>query len=735
MPPLRSSIRLLKRSYTGRAQKRRDPAAEMTSRSPSGPGNVRGFRFLPPCSLGVARPGAAEPAVQRGLAHAGLRDDLRDGVPPALVHTDGAGDVGLAQLRLPAGMPAPPGGRDGCDRREMLEERRMGGLGRVDVFLHEDELVARIVHRQRDGDRLVGAFPERGQRARHDHVAGVAAFEQDPDAAFRDAGRPGRPHPPRLRRDRLVEALIGRHELFEPLEALPRGREPLLAIGEQHPAVALQAPVRIEVDRPRGEPLVGELPFRHQTGKLGRDPPHPALQLVPPPGDRVLFPEAGQDLLEVGPQRYLEADRVHDRHAHDPLGDAHVVAAAAPVVLAAFVDAAARLARLRVEPPVEDHRLPALGAEEHPLEQVGHLLPFRGERLGPLPHVDLPALPHGVRRLPCLLRHEGGMRPGEREALLLARPAPRDALEQGLVRFAHDEQPRVHGIVQELADVDSRPRHVSERGGSPFSALGRAVLHGRRRAHLLQRVGDVRKALSLEVHVEDERHERRGLPVDHQPVRLVVDAVAVPGAAERRLALGHLAPLGRTDLAAGLQRVHLVHQVPEGDGDAPVAAQGVQPVVDGDEPHPHEGEDALEVRAGLVHVATEAAEVLAGDAVDPARPHLVHEVLELAPPLEGGSRPSVVGVHPDDLDVLVQAERVFHVGDLGPHAPVVRESVVLAAQARVHRAPPGPSFGRVLPGLGSCRPLPRLPSHGRASFPQLRSGRRGSCGAAPRWRR
>ena len=538
------------------------------------------------------------------------------------------------------------------------------------------------------------------------------------------------------RRDRLVEALVGCHERLELRQALPGGREPLFAIGEQQAAVALQAFVRVEAHRPCGEPLVGVLPLRRDPRQLDRDLPHPLFQLRPLPGDRVLLSEARQDLFEVDPHRYLQADGVHDRHAHDPLRDAHVVPAAPSVMFAALVDVAARLARLGVEPPVEQHRPAALGAEEHAPEQIGHLLPLRGESLGPLPHGYLSEPPHVAHRLPRLFRHEGGMSSGELVSLVLGRPVPCDALVKRLARFAQDEQPRVDGVVQELADVEARPRHEPERGALLSATLGGPVLRGSRRAHLLQCVGDVGEAPSFEVHVEDERHERRGLLVGHQPAPLAVDAVAVSGAAERRLALGHLAPLDRPHLPTGLKGVHLVHQASEGDCDAPVAAQGVQPVVDRDEPHPHEGEDPLEVRAGLVHVAPEAAEVLAGDAVDPSCPHLVHEAFEPVPSLEGRPGFPVVGVRSDDLDILALLEHVFHVGDLGPHAPIARIAVVLVAQPRVHRALPDPLPGRGPSGRCFGRGLlPRLPSHGRASFPRPRSGRRSGCGAVPRWRR
>ncbi len=244
------------------------------------------------------------------------------------------------------------------------------------------------------------------------------------------------------------------------------------------------------------------------------------------------------------------------------------------------------------------------------------------------------------------------------------------------------------------------------------------MVNGRRRAHLRKRRRDVDQPLAVEEHGEGQRHERRGGVVDVEPALATHHAVAVARVAVNDLALLHLAVLHRRHLAGRLHRVHLVDQPLEGHDDAAVALQRVEPVVHRDEAHAQKREDALQVGARLVHIAPEAAQILHGDTIDGSRAHLVHKRVERGPALERGAGAAVVLVDADHLHALHARQAVAHEIDLGPQAAVARQPVVPAAQPCVDGAPPHLGRERCGNRRSARRRFPRLPSHGRASFPR-----------------
>ena len=286
------------------------------------------------------------------------------------------------------------------------------------------------------------------------------------------------------------------------------------------------------------------------------------------------------------------------------------------------------------------------------------------------------------------------------------------------VGVAEHERADVDGVVEHLGNVARRPRPVAPRARIARRRLSIQVVGGRWRAHLRKRRRDVDQPLAVEEHGEGQRHERRGGVVDVEPALAAHHVVAVARVAVDDLPLLHLTVLHRRHLAGRLHRVHLVDQPLEGHDDAAVALQRVEPVVHRDEAHAQKREDALQVGARLVHVAPEAAQILHGDAVDGACAHLIHERVERGPALERGACAAVVLVDADHLHALHARQAVAHEIDLGPQAAVACQPVVPTAQPRVDGAPPYLGRGRCGNRRDACRRFPRLPSHGRASFPR-----------------
>ena len=212
------------------------------------------------------------------------------------------------------------------------------------------------------------------------------------------------------------------------------------------------------------------------------------------------------------------------------------------------------------------------------------------------------------------------------------------------------------------------------------------VLGGCGNAFVVETARNVRQAQTLQLPAEHIPHHIGGVLVYRQ----FVVVLRVLSVAEHGEGTDEISPLAlqfklAPYLDGRIAAVRLVYQVLERDNQfirAGVAVQAVKMVVDCDEADTQEGENLLDILSRVQVFPSEAGQVLHHDAVDLARPNLVHHLVKCRT-VEVGPGKTVVHLHGALPEVRVAGQELTNQVFLSRDAVALLLVSILTGQADI----------------------------------------------------